>query len=333
MNVLCDGWWFVEADVVEGLGGRLGGYSGGSELSGGYGGFGGSGLEPTVIPRPEFFNGQNAIVAVNVYLGYNLEGSLVMLLWLLSITAVPTDISQQFLSQFCLAAGVALAVCSHYLFVSLLPRYKELLSPPKSDIASYPGSPTQPSRSSFSTSQNCLLLPPPLRSLTNLPASRRLSPRKPNYASHRRASYPPTTAPPTAAPPTVASYQSRPPPPPPTTSGCLQPVPPPPTNCASHRRLPPVAALSLVARFPYPRVTSLVFLLEMCCKKIRKPNGANRSWFGCDFKGSRFGGGLQSGQTANPRLGGGLVVFTTKLRFVHPYNMDIHSLAALDTPQ
>lgn len=30
------------------------------------------------VPRPEFFNGQNAIVAVNVYLGYNQEDSIVM---------------------------------------------------------------------------------------------------------------------------------------------------------------------------------------------------------------------------------------------------------------
>lgn len=31
-----------------------------------------------MIPRPEYFNGQNAIVAVNVHLGYNQEDSLVM---------------------------------------------------------------------------------------------------------------------------------------------------------------------------------------------------------------------------------------------------------------
>lgn len=31
-----------------------------------------------ILPRPEFYNGQNAIVAVNVHLGYNQEDSLVM---------------------------------------------------------------------------------------------------------------------------------------------------------------------------------------------------------------------------------------------------------------
>ena len=31
-----------------------------------------------VLPKPELFNGQNAIVAVNVHLGYNQEDSLVM---------------------------------------------------------------------------------------------------------------------------------------------------------------------------------------------------------------------------------------------------------------
>ncbi|XP_042483673.1 DNA-directed RNA polymerase D subunit 2b-like [Macadamia integrifolia] len=40
-----------------------------SQYSQGYGGF---------IPRPEYYNGQNAIVAVNVHLGYNQEDSLVM---------------------------------------------------------------------------------------------------------------------------------------------------------------------------------------------------------------------------------------------------------------
>ena len=32
----------------------------------------------TVLPKPNLFNGQNAIVAVNVHLGYNQEDSLVM---------------------------------------------------------------------------------------------------------------------------------------------------------------------------------------------------------------------------------------------------------------
>ncbi|KAK9092775.1 hypothetical protein Syun_027686 [Stephania yunnanensis] len=71
-----------------------------------------------------------------------------------------------------------------------------------------------------------------------------------------------------------------------------------------------------------------IVVVAFHCANVHRPSHQNRKTkpqtaqtavrFGCDFGGSRFGGGLENHQTVDPRFGCGLVVFTTKPRFAHP---------------